>query len=362
MHREIFLQTDVYENGGHTACRLGEGDEKRTSGRRRMTGQNKKNFLNLSFLTYHFPSTASHQTERGQAPIPSAYGGATGQAIVLVALTILVMCLFAFMTINTGVVFYRRIQMQNAADCAALSAARTTARTLNTIANANNVIGIPDIYCVGGFLPPIVWGKRIGMMKSMRGAYEALRSLETAWVTAGAGQSAAMGYQVAKLNGAKAGIPTGSFSMKLKGRKISVYYYSRCIKIPTPWGPIPIPIPDLDNFPKRYNPAYYRRRWETDVQKAQPPHKTKWRVYKDAYQPFGGALFGKLSKSKQTWASAQAQVYYDCKKSYFLHYGGFPRSSRASFMEKMFIPQPLSPANPAQFNAYLIPYGVTYLH
>jgi len=47
-----------------------------------------------------------------------------GQAIVLTALTVLVMCLFTFMVINTGVVVYRRIQMQNAADCAALSSTR----------------------------------------------------------------------------------------------------------------------------------------------------------------------------------------------------------------------------------------------
>ncbi|MBU4133712.1 hypothetical protein KKH42_00155, partial [bacterium] len=248
-------------------------------------------------------------------------------------------------------------QMQNAADCAALSSTRILARSLNVVANTNNAIGIEQITCIGGFLPPIVWGNS-HMLKSMKSAYEALRLVETAWVRAGAGQAALVGYQVAKLNGAKAGIPTGSFSLKLKGRKIKVWFY-KCIKIPTPWGTIEIPIPQGT---KTYNPAYYRRSWATDEQKAQPTHKIKWRVYKDAYQPFAGSLFGNLSKAKDTWASAQSKVFYDCKKSYALHYGGFPRSRNASFMEKAFIPQPISVLNPAQFNAYLIPYGISYFH
>jgi len=67
-----------------------------------------------------------------------------GQAIALVALTILILCLSAFMTINTGVIFYRRIQMQNAADCAALSATKILARNLNVITYTNNAIGTPQ--------------------------------------------------------------------------------------------------------------------------------------------------------------------------------------------------------------------------
>ncbi|PKM99389.1 MAG: hypothetical protein CVU78_06595 [Elusimicrobia bacterium HGW-Elusimicrobia-2] len=282
----------------------------------------------------------------------------SGQAIVLTALTMLVMCLFTFMVINTGVVIYRRIQMQNAADCAALSSTRILARSLNVVANINNVIGIEQVPCVGGFLPMLFGTLSPMMMKNMKSAYESLRSIETAWVRAGAGQAAAVGYQVAKLNGAKAGIPTGSFSLKLKGRKIKVLFW-KCIKIPTPSGTIEVPIP---MGMKTYNPAYYRRAWATDEQKAQPTHKIKWRVYKDAYQPFAGSLFGSLSAAKPTWASAQAKLFYDCRKNYALHYGGFPRSRNASLEEKMFIPQPLSLANPAQFNAYLVPYGVSYLH
>jgi len=279
-----------------------------------------------------------------------------GQAIVLTALTVLVMCLFTFMVINTGVVIYRRIQMQNAADCAAISSTRILARALNVVANTNNVIGTTDA-CYFGFLPVIAWANS-SMPKMMKSAYEAFRRIETAWVRAGAGQAAAMGYKVAKLNGAKAGIPTGSFSLKLRGRKIKVWFY-KCIEIPTPSGTIVIPIP---TGMKTYNPAYYRRSWETGEKKAQPTHRLKWRVYKKAYQPFAGSLFGNLSKAKDTWASAQSKVFYDCRKTYGLHYGGFPRSRNASFMEKMFIPQPLSVMNPAQFNSYLIPYGISYLH
>jgi len=192
----------------------------------------------------------------------------------------------------------------------------------------------------------------------MKSAYEAMRSIETAWVRAGAGQAAAIGYKVAKLNGAKAGIPTGSFSLKLTGRKIKVLFW-KCIKIPTPSGTIVIPIP---MGMKTYKPAYYRRGWATDEQKAQPTHRLKWRVFKKAYQPFAGSIFGNLSKAKDTWASAQSKVFYDCRKNYFLHYGGFPRSRNASLMEKLYIPQPLSPMNPAQFNSYLIPYGISYFH
>ncbi|MFH1353408.1 MAG: Tad domain-containing protein [bacterium] len=280
-----------------------------------------------------------------------------GQAIVLVALTLLVMCLFAFTTINTGVVFYRRIQMQNAADCAALSSARIMARSLNTVAQANNVIGIPQVPCVGGFLPPILWGRSMMMMKSMKGAYEAMRTLATAWVRAGAGQAAAMGYKVAKLNGADTWIPYGGFSLRLTGRKIRVYYWKKCIKIPTPSGTIVIPIPDFSNFPKSYDPAYYRRNWAAGEKTAQPTHTIRYVVSKNAYKPFGQSLFGGSMSSKSTYANATARVFYDCTRNFWANYGGFPRSK-----EKMFIPQPVSVMNPAQFNAYLVPVGAAYFH
>ena len=274
-----------------------------------------------------------------------------GQAIVLFALTMLVMCLFAFMTINTGVIFYRRIQMQNAADCASLSATRILARSLNTVANTNNVIGIPEVY-----IPIILWGN-CDMNINLKSSYEALRSIETAWVRAGSGQAAAVGVKVAKLNGADVAIPTGSFSLKLKGRKIRVWWY-KLVKIPFV-GTVPVPWPP---FKTTYNPAYYRRRWETRTKKAQPTHNIRFTVYKNEYRAFGKSLFGGRITEKKTYANARSKVYYDVKKSYWLHYGGFPRSSRASWEEKAFIPQPLSAANPAQFNAYLIPVGVSYFH
>ncbi|MFH1957517.1 MAG: pilus assembly protein TadG-related protein [bacterium] len=283
----------------------------------------------------------------------------SGQAIVLVALTILVMCLFAFTTINTGVVFYRRIQMQNAADCAALSSARITARSLNTIAQANNVIGITHIYCVGGFMTPIFWGSAI-MLKSMKGAYEAMRSLETAWVRAGAGQAALVGRRVAQLNGANLAVPTGGFGMRLRGRRITVYW-TKCIRIPTPSGTISIEIP-WPPFRTRYDPAYYRRTWAQGERRAQPTHNISWVVRKNAYSPFGKSLFGGSMSSKQTYANARARVFYDCTRNFWANYGGFPRERNAGWMERAFIPQPASFMNPAQFNAYLVPVGVAYFH
>jgi len=283
----------------------------------------------------------------------------TGQAIVLVALTLLVMCLFAFNIINTGVVFYRRIQMQNAADCAALSSARITARALNTVATCNNVISFPSSFCTPGFLPTIFWGMTPFMLKSMKGVYEAMRSIETAWVRAGVGQAAAVGFRVARLNGADTWIPTGGFSLRLRGRRIRVFYYKRCIRIPTPSGTILIPIPDFGNFPKNYDPAYYRRTWATGTKKAQPTHRISYVVSKRSYQPFGRALFGGSMSSNRTYASARARVFYDCRRNYGFHYGGFPRSRSGSWMEKAFIPQPFASfpvgGNPAQFNAYLVP-------
>jgi len=275
----------------------------------------------------------------------------SGQAIVLTALTMLVMCLFAFMVINTGVVFYRRIQMQNAADCAALSSMRLTARSLNTIASINNAIGAPEV-----FLPVIINGN-CDMNIALRSAYEALRSIATGWNQGSAGQAIYVGREVAKLNGADKVLSTYSLGLKLSGRNLRVWWY-KLVTVP-PIGTVPVPWPP---FRTRYRPAYYRRSWEKDEKKAQPTHKIKWRAYKNAYQPFAGSLFGNLASARETVASAQAKTFYDTKKSYGLHYGGFPRSRNASLLEKMFIPQPLSVANPAQFNAYLVPYGVTYLH
>ncbi|MCD6311358.1 MAG: Tad domain-containing protein [Elusimicrobia bacterium] len=275
----------------------------------------------------------------------------SGQAIVLVALTVLVMCLFTFMVINTGVVFYRRIQMQNAADCAALSSTRITARSLNTIASMNNGIGVPEV-----FIPIIIKGN-CDMNIDLKSAYETMRNLATGWNRASAAQASFVGSEVAKLNGADTVKRTYSLALKLSGKKIRVWWYKLVTlpivgTIPVPWSP----------FKTSYNPAYYRRSWATKDKKAQPTHKVKFRVYKKAYQPFAGSLFGNLSSARETRASAQAKVFYDCKKSYALHYGGFPRSRNASLMEKTFIPQPVSVANPAQFNAYLIPYGLTYFH
>jgi hypothetical protein len=238
-----------------------------------------------------------------------------------------------------------------AAVSASLSATRILARTLNIIANTNNVIGIPEVYI------PIILRGNCDMNIELKDSYEALRSIETAWVRAGSGQASAVGVKVAKLNGADVAIPTGSFSLKLRGRKIRVWWW-KLVKIPFV-GTVPVPWPP---FKTTYNPAYYRRRWAIKEKKAQPTHKIKFTVYKKEYRAFGKSLFGGTLKEKKTYANAKSQVFYDCKKTYGLHYGGFPRSSRATTLEKMFIPQPASALNPAQFNAYLIPVGATYLH
>jgi len=292
------------------------------------------------FFTFHFSLFTSSPEAR------------KGQAIALVALTILILCLSAFMTINTGVIFYRRIQMQNAADCAALSATKILARSLNTIALNNNLIyGLPGL--TG--LPPVFWGGG-DMLKDLKGAYETFRGVQTAWVRAGSGQAFAVGYKVARLNGADRAYPTGSFSMKLKGRNLSVRWW-KIVEIPF-IGSIPVPCPP---FRTRYRPAYYRRRWATDTKKAQPTHTIKFTVIKNEYRAFGKSLFGGKVKEKKTYANAKAKLFYDVKRSYWAHYGGFPRSRNASWLEKSFLAPP-GMFNPWQFNTYLVPVGVTYLH
>ena len=77
-----------------------------------------------------------------------------GQIIVFVLLSVISLSMLWLMLINIGKMVKDRIMMQNAADCAAQTAACIRARGLNMIGPLNASLGIP-VFTLG--LPKFVW-------------------------------------------------------------------------------------------------------------------------------------------------------------------------------------------------------------
>src|SRR5262249_12699443 len=115
--------------------------------------------------------------------------------------------------------------------------------------------------------------------------------------------------------------------------------YSPYFPVPMPHYLIPISMPvsvilDVPPYflpPREFEHVYFARGWSPKYLKAQPPHKTTWRVKRGAVR-----------------STATARLWLDLRSSRIDHNGGFPRPNE-SWIRGLFI-QAFYP----QFNARLM--------
>lgn len=181
-----------------------------------------------------------------------------GQIVVFVALSILSLAMFWLMLINIGKMVKDRIMLQNAADCAAQTAACIRARALNMIGPLNARLGIPGV-TLG--IPEFVWwicpeqllGIPCDCMAKMAkifvdGIIEAQEEINK---TYGGGWAYIQAMAVARRQeinrkgqvcGADRIFPLDSFSLKLHRNKGDIWYWGT-IWVLTPKGIAPLPVP-----------------------------------------------------------------------------------------------------------------------
>jgi hypothetical protein len=246
-----------------------------------------------------------------QRRLPRAEGG----QIVLPALAALVIlgALFSrFMLWGKRTLWQMRVN--NAAEAAALSAARSQAEMLNTIAVTN--LGVNQFITKAR----IPWTRQqVGAMPVEKvPAYTAwnrgLKSLVFGFKTFPAG----VGETVARLNGAEG------------------YSLYRPLPMAHHLLPISMPVAIVSKSPpwlwiKQFKGVYYARDWSPRYVKAQPPHTTTWLVSRQGLQ-----------------GMAKARLWLDVRPRDFLNNGGFPRASE-NWMRDVLI-QGFYP----QFNARLV--------
>lgn len=212
----------------------------------------------------------------------------------------------------------RQMRLQTAAIAGALSAARAQAQLLNDCAAYNLTLN--------GFLP-LRFGRYAATHVNVRNAFvgwlEAVKwvnrskAVENFWKgTLGYPQGVAK--HVSRLNGAERGLSWNPLTLQLSKKEVTVMYLAALA-------------PPLPAFIENFESLYYARRWEPEVQRAQPNHSVIWQVER-------GSQF----------ALAAARTYLDVSPSEFLHNGGFPPDNDQPWLEDLGF-QPFFP----QFNARL---------
>jgi len=246
----------------------------------------------------------------------------SGQSMALVALTILVLALFSFSIVSTGRLIYTRIKMQNAADAAALTAARWQARALNRVAQAN--------IAMNGVVQRLrLFGRDAFFVESsVLSAFRAARSALEAAVRSGSGGFLLWAARdAARSNGAEGvslGIPPTRLSLQLQAQRGNPWVYKIVHGIPLPWPP----------FRAGNGVIMYMRTWDQSRLKAQPPHRIRYRAYATAPAPFAASLFRGMRTSRpRIYAMAEAKVWLDVRPDATLHNGGFLRVSERKWWE-----------------------------
>lgn len=297
-----------------------------------------------------------------------------GQIIVFVALSILSLAMFWMMLINIGKMVKDRIMMQNAADCAAQTAACIRARALNIIGSANALLGLP-VVTLG--IPEFVWwpcpkphfflgifpkpcDHKAKEAKAFIGAI--IKSQEEINKAYGGGWAWIQATNVARrqeLNhkgeacGADRIIPLDSFSLRLYRNRGDIWYWGTIwVKTPGYTGPVPVP-PILKGIRVRNGKRWYEQ--DTDF------HKKKMRIiaYKGSSSisnrnyPLGKKFFN-LNKMPAISTIAAARPYNTVGPM-------FPKKGQNYGLaaSKEFLPFFLKKKG---WDAQLVPVGKLYQH
>ena len=185
--------------------------------------------------------------------IKSKLSNKQGQTLPFMCLIVLSLVMFWMLVVNMGVMLRNRIIVQNAADCAAQTAACYRARALNMVGMYNAVLGSYIIYEGSKIMPP--QGAWIPYANAYH-TYRLTRSLNriTEIVRSyGGGWAYLKANEVAKKSGADGikslAIPR-MYSLRLKVDKVRIRFWSTIMV----YG---LPAPGPPCFTRRVNTWYY---------------------------------------------------------------------------------------------------------
>lgn len=223
-----------------------------------------------------------------------------GQTLPFMCLVVLALVMFWMMVVNMGVMLRDRIILQNAADCAAQTAACYRARALNMVGNYNAVLGSYLFYEGSEIIPPqgawIPYSNAYStyqFTKMMNGISDLVRSYGGGWAYLKANE-------VAKKSGAD-GIKSlpipDMYSLRLKVDKVRIRFWSTIIV-----EGIPVPAPPW--IVKEVYTWYY-------LKDKYGPRKNIAIAYKNpqsGFFPLGKNLFG-ISEIPEILAISAARPY-----------------------------------------------------
>lgn len=214
-----------------------------------------------------------------------------GQVFVLTVISIISLTMFWMMLINISKLVKDRIVMQNAADCAAQSAACIRARGLNQIGFLNSILG--GIILVR---PNFAWIPYLSCYATYKIAQGITVAQEGIEKTYGGGLAYWAAYNVAHAQGADIieFIP-GTFSLGLKRNQYEVTFWSTIIV----HG---LPVPSFPTITRNIYTWYY-------LKDKSSPHKNIITAHMFAKPYFFGKRIFNISKTPAIITIAAARAY-----------------------------------------------------
>lgn len=211
----------------------------------------------------------------------------SGQMMLPMLAVFFMMGVFLIGYLHRCSALYWDMKMDIAARAAALSAARSQAEMLNTMATIQLAQNVP--------MQKVFFLKEIAIMqRAMMVPFAALNGALNFQASRFSTTVLAVGLAVAKANGAtlSAPLPNSQLGHNLKPQAVTVAYLHV-------WVPAGV---------RRYPRAFYTRRWAPRTLNAQPDHRLGWFASR-------GSSMGRHF----------AQLWLDVKDDALGHNGGFPR-------------------------------------
>jgi hypothetical protein len=275
-----------------------------------------------------------------------------GQIMPIVAVTALLLFLFAIVAFNIGEIEYSRQKTQTAADAAAISSARCMAAAYNKIGKLNIATHVGAIIYVHNWKKALYVKNILGVpvWPVIEAASLLVKGLRIA-----APMFAGASYWAAASDNDATGIPyvPGMFSTQLKEQELDVLACEYVLPGPPPIYIIPMGI----TYSKRA--LYLARDWVPGTRKAQPEYKATGGCRREV-KTFLTSLLGVGSGSLYTYGTAEAKTFLDMKQSApeFFHNGGFPRYNESEGMYGFV----LEPMGTQQFDAGIIKSPIALYH
>lgn len=297
--------------------------------------------------------------------------GQKGQILPFYFICILVICMFWFTLVNVAKLLKDRIMVQNAADNAVVSIAIMRARALNQLGFINALLGIPvvGLGLSSGGITHVWWisdfkGK-LGVpdFKKAKDAKKCIENIiryqRTIRKTYGGGTAYLVGRKIAKsqeiaANGRKTGADSifikSGLSLRLKPNKGDIFYWGTSY-IPTPKGPIPIPVPPISSYYRKRDTERWLEQDEDNFYKQKTTLVAVKQAGSSPGYPLGGKVLG-FNKWFDVNAIASAGVYNTKGPM-------FPEKDEERFLS---IILEYKDAKDGGWEAHLVPVGASYEH